>query len=84
MHGEDVVLEVALLVGTVGAVGAEEGLLAAVDHEVPLHVVLGVATMEGFVAEAAVHLKLFVLDVGGALWRGGGGLLLLLVLRRWR
>lgn len=32
VNGEDVILEVALLVGAVGAEGAEEGLLAAVDH----------------------------------------------------
>lgn len=70
VHGEDVVLEVALLVGAVGAEGAKEGLLSAVDHEVPLHVVLGVAAVEGFVAEAAVDLKLFLLGVGAA---AGGG-----------
>lgn len=64
MHGEDVVLEVALLVGAVRAVGAEEGLLATVDHEVSLHVILRVTAVEGFVAEATVYLKLFL--CGGA------------------
>lgn len=65
------VLQVALLVGAVRAVGADEGLLAAVDHEMSLHVVLGVAAVECLVAEAAVDLERLLL------------LLLLLLLGCW-
>lgn len=74
VHRQNVVLEVALLVRAVRAIRAHEGLLATVDHEVPLEVVLGISAVKGLAAEAAVDRAAVVLrrgEQGGG--RGGAG-----------
>lgn len=58
LHGaaaahEEVLLHIVLLVGAVRAVGAQERLLPGVDAQVPLQVVLLVASVEGLVAQMA-------------------------------
>lgn len=69
VHRQNVVLEVALLVRAVRAIGAHEGLLAAVDHEVALEVVLGISAVKGLAAEAAADRAAVLLRRGE---QGGG------------